>query len=68
MNRSNVLGADISVVEYQLAQKKAEYLNAIKKGEVFSELKKIFLEVKALQHRLQDVRSKSINADLRTAS
>jgi hypothetical protein len=52
MNRANVLGADKQVVEYQLAMKKAEYANAIKSGQIFSDLKKIFLEMKDLQLKL----------------
>jgi hypothetical protein len=68
MKRSNVLGTDIRMVEHQLAQKKAEYINAIKKGEVFNDLKKIWLEVKELQHKLQDFNNNQVNSEMRTAS
>lgn len=68
MKRSSVLGSDIKMVEHQLAIKKAEYVHAIQKGEVFNELKKIFLEVKELQHRLQDSNNNAVSGDLRNAS
>lgn len=43
---------EIASLEDQLAQKKLEYLNAIRNGVVFDDLKIIFLEVKALQEKV----------------
>lgn len=68
MNRANVLGADKQVVEYQLAMKKAEYVNAIKSGQIFSDIKKIFLEMKALQHKLHDFYGMPLIPEIRNAS
>lgn len=70
MKRSNVLGADKKTIEYQLALKKAEYTAAMKQGKVFNELKEIFLEIKALQQRLDADRSDAtkMKTQMRTAS
>ena len=69
MKRSDFLGTDLKSVEHQLALKRAEYLSALKQGQVFNELKKIFLEIKELQRMLQELHKEAaILAEMRTAS
>ena len=70
MKRSEVLGVDLKFVEHQLTLKRAEYEAAMKQGQVFNDLKKIFLEIKALQHTLQEHHRErsTIPAEMRTAS
>lgn len=70
MKRSDFLGADMKSLELQLALKRAEYAGAMKQGQVFNELKKIFLEIKELQFALQELHKEAttINAEMRTAS
>jgi hypothetical protein len=70
MKRSDVLGADMKSVAQQLALKRAEYVDAMKEGQVFNDLKKIFLEIKELQHKLQGPPKETspIQAEMRTAS
>jgi hypothetical protein len=70
MKRSDFLGTDMKSLELQLALKRAEYVDAMKQGKVFNDLKKIFLEIKDLQHTLQELHkgATTINAEMRTAS
>jgi hypothetical protein len=70
MKRSDFLGTDMKSVELQLALKRAEYVDAMKQGQVFNDLKKIFLEIKDLQRTLQDLHegATTINTEMRTAS
>jgi len=70
MKRSDFLGTDMKSLELQLALKRAEYEDAMKQGQVFNELKKIFLEIKDLQRSLQEQHkgATTINTEMRTAS
>jgi NADH:ubiquinone oxidoreductase subunit D len=54
MERPDAPGSNRNHIEYQLAVKKAAYADAMKKGAIFNELKKMFLEIKRLQSELQD--------------
>jgi len=58
MERPDAPGVDRNYLENQLAAKKAAYTDAMKKGAIFNELKKMFLEIKQLQNELQSQNTK----------
>lgn len=53
-----VYKSEISLLEKKLAVKKSEYLQALQRGQIHRELKKIFLDIKNLEQKLNVLRIK----------